>query len=72
MVLYEMMTLKRPFEDNSAFEIGKLTESGFIPEISEEIEERYKNIIPLFQQCLNVDPSQRPTVKEFKEFLAQL
>eukprot|EP00027_Filamoeba_sp_ATCC50430_P018876 CAMPEP_0168578504 /NCGR_PEP_ID=MMETSP0413-20121227/21368_1 /TAXON_ID=136452 /ORGANISM="Filamoeba nolandi, Strain NC-AS-23-1" /LENGTH=350 /DNA_ID=CAMNT_0008612355 /DNA_START=1 /DNA_END=1050 /DNA_ORIENTATION=+ len=64
MVLYEMMTLKRPFEEASMLEVTRLNENGYLPEISPELQEKYANIVPLFKRCLSVNPEDRPTIKD--------
>lgn len=73
MVLYEIMSLKRPFEDiSNVFELSSMAESGKAPPLSDTLATKYKNVLPFYEKCLSFDPEQRPTVKMAKETLAKL
>jgi hypothetical protein len=71
MVMYEIMSLKRPFEDVNMFHIKDVTLKGAIS-LSEELENKYKPLMPLWRMCLQLEPSERPNVNAVKEQLIKL
>lgn len=58
MLLYEMMSLKAPFEKLKIPQICNKVTSGERPELINSIEEPYKNLI---ERCWSQDPKERPT-----------
>eukprot|EP01114_Cavostelium_apophysatum_P015408 TRINITY_DN4185_c0_g1_i1.p1 TRINITY_DN4185_c0_g1~~TRINITY_DN4185_c0_g1_i1.p1 ORF type:complete len:665 (-),score=153.12 TRINITY_DN4185_c0_g1_i1:35-2029(-) len=72
MVMYELMTLKRPFEEFSLFEMVKMTEQAALPPIAEDVAGRYAGLIPIWKRCLQHNPYERPTSTEMKEEFIKL
>jgi len=73
MVLFEMMTLRRPFDDKNPLQLSDLSMEGESPTLPPEAEKQFGGgLISLWKRCLNVKPDQRPTVGECKEALAKL
>jgi serine/threonine protein kinase len=72
MVMYEIMTLKRPFDEIPAMKLNQLCSEGLIPTLPPQIEERYKGLIPIWKKCLEKNPADRPTISELKAFFASL
>ncbi len=70
MVLYEMMTCQLPF-NNIKGPFGHLHKiiEGILPELTPEQTERYNIILPLWKQCLDLNPDNRPSAdKLLSEF----
>jgi hypothetical protein len=72
MVLYEIMTLTRPFTNSNQLAITELTMKGEMPVLPEEVVEKYEKIIPLWKSCLSLDPAKRPKISEIKSVLLSL
>lgn len=66
MLLYEMMTLKAPFEKLTIPQICNKVASGERPELIDSIEEPYKSLI---EQCWSQNPNERPTFAQIIEEL---
>jgi len=72
MILYEIMTLKRPFEDSNVFDISSMTEKGYLPSISPEVEQLYPKMISFWKSCVSINPEERPNISQCKQILAQM
>jgi len=72
MIIYEMMTLKRPYEDIRVNQISDLVEKGKLPYFPEELDEKYSPLLTFCKKCLSLNPNDRPSVKRCKEILATL
>ncbi|PRP88104.1 hypothetical protein PROFUN_04195 [Planoprotostelium fungivorum] len=72
IVAYEMMTLKRPFEDRPLSMQVAAYDRGTLPIIDEPLMKKYEALLPLWEDCLNVDPEKRPSSAQLKAALAQL
>lgn len=72
MVLYELMTLTRPFATSNLFAVTELTIKGEHPPLPKEVESIFYNVIPVWKKCLQLDPAKRPTAKEIKHMLLTL
>jgi len=72
MLMYEMMTLKRPFSDRNVFALTELTLQGATPILTEQLKNTYKLLLPLWNQCLSIEPKERPTIIECKQSLLKL
>ena len=72
MVLFELMTLSRPFINSNQIAITELTMKGELPVLPEEAVDMYEGLIPLWKQCLSIDPSKRPKISEIKSALLNM
>ena len=73
MIMYELMTLKRPFEDVNMFQIKDLTMKGLNSiSLPQEAEDLYQPFLTLWRSCLALAPSDRPSVIQVKEALIKM
>jgi serine/threonine protein kinase len=72
MVIYELVTLKEPYEDEDIFEVATLIQSGQRPVIPEAVATEYKPILDIFMSCTQAKPDNRPDIKDVREQLQQL
>lgn len=73
MVLYELLTMKRPYHDVSPFQISESNAQGLRPALTPDVDENeYKELIKLFKQCTNKKATQRPTSKKLLSSLSRL
>jgi len=70
MVLYEILTLKLPFEDCPQFNVPDMVMKGIKPAIpSDTLDSSYNELIDLFIVCTSTDPALRPSTIEIKDKL---
>ncbi|KAK8858250.1 hypothetical protein M9Y10_013351 [Tritrichomonas musculus] len=64
MIVYELITLKKPFEDihnTNIIKILQRVQQGNMPEIDDSVPESFKKLI---QQCWAQEPDERPTFNQ--------
>jgi len=68
MVLYEILTLLRPYEGCSNFDIPDYIIHHKFPELPEKIKSRpdYAELIDIHKSCLHPDPDKRPDCNHIK------
>jgi len=64
MVVYEMMTLLRPYSDVSQIRAFACVQEGILPTLEEAVYKRYPTIIKVWHRMVKRDPTQRPKVGE--------
>jgi len=70
IVLYEILTLKLPFEDYPQFNVPDMVMKGIKPAIPSDIlDSSYSELIDLFITCTSSEPSLRPSTTEIKDKL---
>jgi serine/threonine protein kinase len=73
MVIYEMLTLKMPYEEVDLFEAKSLIMSGSNPVVSKSsLSSRLDSIEKLMEMCLRVDPTERPSSDDILLYLLKL
>jgi len=67
MVIYELMTLKQPYEDVEMYGVPGLVSSGQRPSVPIEREQDLpKELLTIFKQCTMLDPNKRPDIGSLK------
>jgi len=72
MLMYELLTLKRPYYDVPYLQISEFNAAGIRPMVPEEVAKEYKEIITLFDKCICKEPSKRPSAKRLITKLGKL
>lgn len=72
MIVYELMTLQRPYSNASIFQVAQLVIKGDLPPISNNERKKYADIIPLWEECVRTDPKQRPSTDALKNSLFKI
>lgn len=71
MLLYELMTLMTPYEDEDFSKLNTLIPSGTLPSTN-HIASDYDSLLQVFRECCQLDPTKRPEVKRVREMLLQV
>jgi serine/threonine protein kinase len=71
MILYELITLMVPYEDEDFSKLNTLIPSGTLPS-TDHIATDYASLLQIFKDCTQLDPSKRPEVKRVREQLISL
>lgn len=69
MVIYEIITLKKPFDDinhPNIIQVLQRVQQGKLPNLDESIPEAFRDLI---QRCWSLDPEERPTFNEIVRLL---
>lgn len=61
IILYELLTNEKVFNEKTSQQIIELLNSGYRPEFTSPIADSYKNLI---EKCWSQDPSERPTFED--------
>jgi len=69
MIMYELMTLQRPYSTSSIFQVAQLVLKGALPPISESARLKYAMLLPLWEECVKTDPNMRPNPEKIKSVL---
>ena len=64
MVIYEMMTLIRPYSDVSNIRAFYYVQEGILPTLDEQAYNRYPRIIKVWHRMVKYNPSERPKAAE--------
>ena len=72
MILYELMSLQRPFQNNNLFQVTELTLKGTLPPLPDNVEYLYSQILPLWKSMLDKEPTKRPSIVDVKSNLLKL
>jgi len=74
MVLYELLTLQRPYHDINFYLVPELIKKGTRPKIESHIPEdnSYDKILNIFQQCTLFDPDTRPELDRIRELIEEI
>ncbi|KAL6074848.1 Arpin [Balamuthia mandrillaris] len=78
MIIYELITLKKPYYDVNRFELSNMNEAGIRPEVPPELLSEQKNqpalkeLIELYVRCTEKKPSKRPSTKSILSTLTSL
>ena len=72
MVLYELMTLERPFAGKDHFALTEMTLQGLSPTLSEELSRKYSRIVPIWRSCVKKEANARTSVSELKKRLMEI
>lgn len=62
MILYEMMMLKFPYYEHKF--ASQATAEGKIPKILDKQQQQFTELLPLWEDCVMIDPKKRPTSKQ--------
>jgi len=73
MVLYELLSLRRPFEESAHFEISDKIVCGQRPHLPKQIvqDPRYANLCQVFKLCTSLLPKNRPSLSELESFFLE-
>lgn len=72
MVIYELVTLKEPYEDEDIFEVPSIIQKGQRPVLPDTFNAEYKPLLDIFKACTVKAPESRPDIKEVREQLQLL
>lgn len=72
MVIYELVTLKEPYEDEDIFEVASIIQSGQRPVIPDFLVADYKPLIDIIKACTVLKSENRPDIKDVREQLQLL
>ena len=65
MILYEMITLSRPFADcKSSIDVSRRLMAGELPRIAAKLRASYSNLASIYDVCTKLRPNLRPTAAE--------
>eukprot|EP01129_Flabellula_baltica_P015919 TRINITY_DN8273_c0_g1_i1.p1 TRINITY_DN8273_c0_g1~~TRINITY_DN8273_c0_g1_i1.p1 ORF type:complete len:447 (-),score=108.76 TRINITY_DN8273_c0_g1_i1:39-1379(-) len=70
MVLFELLTLDRPYQDVNFYLVPDLIKSGKRPKIDRTLlpdDDQFDSVLSIFFSCTNLDPEQRPSLQELRE-----
>jgi len=72
MVMFELMTLQRPYSSYSVFQVSQMVTKGELPAIPEAIKAKYGPLLALWEQCVQPSPAMRPALDQIKPILCKL
>jgi ankyrin repeat protein len=73
MVLYNMMTLHRPYETiPQVYEVHSAIKKGVLPYFPATLREMYRGIVPLYESCISQIASKRPSFAQLVKQLSDL
>ena len=73
MLIYELMTFQYPYyECKSPIEVSSATLEGREPILTEEQKTLYEPLLPLWRQCIALDPEARPTASDTRDQLQKI
>eukprot|EP01122_Echinamoeba_exundans_P001021 TRINITY_DN1096_c0_g1_i3.p2 TRINITY_DN1096_c0_g1~~TRINITY_DN1096_c0_g1_i3.p2 ORF type:complete len:464 (-),score=52.45 TRINITY_DN1096_c0_g1_i3:2149-3540(-) len=72
MTLYELMTLKEPYEDEDKFEVATMISTGARPKMPASMPSSYKPLMELYETLTVKDPKARPELRDVRDSLQQL
>jgi hypothetical protein len=73
MILFELLTLKRPYYDVDVFQVFTVNASGARPKIPESVnQDEMKDLIKIFKQCTNKKPQSRPSTRKIISSLSKI
>jgi len=75
MVMYELMTLKRPYEDVNYYLVPDLIKSGKRPKMdrgSLPLTDHFDSLIDIWYQTTKLEPDERISLEEFREELDEI
>lgn len=73
MLLFELMTMKRPYHDVAPLQVSETNAQGVRPALPADLDEvEFKDLIKLFKQCTNKKATQRPTSKKLISSLSKM
>mmetsp|Transcript_1111 Transcript_1111/g.1262 ORF Transcript_1111/g.1262 Transcript_1111/m.1262 type:complete len:528 (+) Transcript_1111:42-1625(+) len=75
MILYELMTLRQPYEDEDWYNIPTLVSEGKRPQIPHEErfeEEGWSRLLAVYEKCTQLKPASRPDSTQLKEELFKI
>jgi len=73
MIMFELITLKRPYFDLPFLQVSEANASGARPNLPDDMDkEEFKDLIKLYEKCTRKIASKRPTAKRLLSFLGQL
>lgn len=71
MLLYELITLMIPYEDEDFAKLNTLIPAGVLPSTN-HVAQDYDALLQIFRECTQLDPSKRPEIKRVREQLIQV
>jgi len=72
MVLYELMTLRRPYASESILTIATTVTNGLLPDLGDSVKNTYSPIIDFWKSTVSLHPQRRPTLEKCKQFVTSL
>jgi len=72
MVMFEMMTLEKPYSDVPLAQKWAVMEKGTRPTMSDAVRAKYKSLLPVWEKCTALSPSDRPTAKKLLKKLTKV
>ena len=67
MIVYELLTLKEPYEGCKIIEVSEMILSGKIPQLPEDLSSIYDPIKNLYHTTTKMDPDERPCMEAILE-----
>lgn len=72
MVMYELLTLKLPYEDENQYNLLTLKMKGVRPRFPVELQPSHQPLFVLYEKCTDLSPDKRPDLFQIKEELIRL
>ncbi len=73
LIIYELLTLKMPYEETHPFAIPALVLEGKRPPLEHHhFEDSFTDLIQLYLQCTSLNPEERPNASSIKSRLLQM
>lgn len=72
MTMYELLTLKEPYEDEDKFEVATMIIAGTRPKMPSGLPPGYKQLIELYETLTVKDPKARPELRDVRDVLQQM
>eukprot|EP01102_Stenamoeba_stenopodia_P005625 TRINITY_DN1636_c0_g1_i1.p1 TRINITY_DN1636_c0_g1~~TRINITY_DN1636_c0_g1_i1.p1 ORF type:complete len:595 (-),score=151.05 TRINITY_DN1636_c0_g1_i1:45-1829(-) len=72
MVMYELLTLKLPYEDENQYNLLTLKMKGVRPRFPTELPPSHEPLFALYERCTDLSPDKRPDLFQIKEELIRL
>lgn len=69
MIVYELITLKMPYEGKNPMLVPKMVLDGEKPELP-SLPRDYNTLAKLFDSCIAFNPESRPSIQKIKSTIA--
>ena len=72
MIIYELLSLKAPYEGCSILEVSGKILGGERPPLPEGLNDSYFPFVELFMKCTEMQPEDRPDISDAFDILSKL